>query len=128
MLPKLSFGPSSEPSVHSVGFISIHFHFFEPFWDVNKKHTHRGINKIQGKEMLNGALQGAVRYQEIHVSPGIHCACVCLCMYKRKEENSRTPGVEASFLAACCVLRRSVCCLSLYSASREAQPVRLLAS
>lgn len=40
VLPKLSFGPDSEPSVHSVGFISIHFHFFEQFgmWT---KHTHR---------------------------------------------------------------------------------------
>lgn len=38
----------------------------------------------------------AVSYLETHISPRINCAWV-LCMHKRKEENSKTLGVEASF-------------------------------
>lgn len=44
-----------------------------------------------------------------------------LCMHKRKEENSRKLPFSYT---QCCL----VCCLFLYSASRETQPVSLLAS
>lgn len=110
------------------GVYFIRLHFFEQFgmWTKHTKYK-ISINKLQGKEMLNGSLWVAVRYWETP-RQSRDKLCSCVFVYVREEgRKQQDTGSGGFLLAACCVLRCSALSLAFCSASRETKPsVRLL--